>query len=263
MSVGFIKIHRALFDNWVADEPEALAVWVRILSEANFKDKKKKFNGALLEVKRGQLIFGLDAFSKRSGVSVRKLRRIIDDLESDGMIVRQRTNRYSLITVLSYDNYQDASGQSQASDKPVTSQGQSNVNQTAAPKEVKKGKKVIKKYSADDLAVSEWIYEKLLAINPDHKKPDMNKWADAVRLMREADKRTHKDICRVFAWANQDPFWSTNILSPASLRKSFDKLSIKASQPVIIKSTLFSDGNGFDDETDYIDHAPMGYIEHG
>ena len=75
MSVGFIKIHRALFENWVSDEPEALAVWVRILSEANFADKKKKFNGSIIEVKRGQLIFGLNAFSDRSGVSVMKLRR--------------------------------------------------------------------------------------------------------------------------------------------------------------------------------------------
>lgn len=138
MSVGFIKIHRALFDNWVADEPEALAVWLRLLSEANFKDKKKKFNGALIEVKRGQLIFGLDAFSKRSGVSVRKLRRIIDDLESDGMIDRQKTNRYSLITVLSYNDYQDVSGQSQANDNPTSSQGHADVTQTAAPKECKK-----------------------------------------------------------------------------------------------------------------------------
>jgi hypothetical protein len=124
MSVGFIKIHRALFENWIADEPEALAVWVRILSEANFADKKKKFNGSIIEVKRGQLIFGLNAFSDRSGVSVMKLRRIISDMEADGMINRQKTNRYSLLTVVSYDSYQGLTSQEQAINKPLTSKQQ-------------------------------------------------------------------------------------------------------------------------------------------
>lgn len=137
MSVGFIKIHRALFDNWVADEPEALAVWVRILSEANFKDKKKKFNGSLVMVRRGQLIFGLNAFSERSGVSVMKLRRIIADLESDGMINRQKTNRYSLLTVVSYDSYQGLTGQEQAINKPLADKQHADNTPLTTPKECK------------------------------------------------------------------------------------------------------------------------------
>ena len=99
-------------------------------------------------------------------------------------------------------------------------------------------------------------------MNPEHKKPNMDTWANTIRLMRESDKRTHKDICRVFSWANQDQFWSTNVLSPASLRKNYDKLSIKANQPVLSSNTLFSDGNGIIDDN-YIEHAPVGYIEHG
>lgn len=138
MSVGFIKIHRALFDNWVADEPEALAVWVRILSEANFADKKKKFNGSLIEVKRGQLIFGLNAFSERSGVSVMKLRRIISDLESDGMINRQKTNRYSLLTVVAYDSYQGLTGQEQAINTPLTRKQQTDNTPLTTLEEGKK-----------------------------------------------------------------------------------------------------------------------------
>lgn len=138
MSVGFIKIHRSIFDNWVADEPEALAVWVRILSEANFKATKKKFNGSLIEVQRGQLIFGLNAFSDRSGVSVMKLRRIISELESDGMINRQKTNRYSLITVVSYDSYQDVTIQQQAINNPLTDKQHADNTRITTLEEVKK-----------------------------------------------------------------------------------------------------------------------------
>ena len=127
---GWIKIHRALLDHWCATEPEALAVWVRLLCEANFESKRSMINGCLIEVERGQLVFGLDAFSKKSGVSVAKLRRIISMLESDGMISRQKTSKYSLISIACYDKYQE-------DDRQIAGKSQAKDNQIAAPKEVK------------------------------------------------------------------------------------------------------------------------------
>ena len=127
---GWIKVHRALLDHWCATEPEALSVWVRLLCEANFESKKSMINGCLIDVERGQLVFGLDAFSKKSGVSVAKLRRIISMLESDGMISRQKTSKYSLISISCYDKYQE-------DDRQIAGKSQAKDNQIAAPKEVK------------------------------------------------------------------------------------------------------------------------------
>lgn len=127
---GWIKVHRALLDHWCATEPEALSVWVRLLCEANFENKKIMINGCLIDVERGQLVFGLDAFSKKSGVSVAKLRRIISMLESDGMISRQKTSKYSLISISCYDKYQE-------DDRQIAGKSQAKDNQIAAPKEVK------------------------------------------------------------------------------------------------------------------------------
>lgn len=125
---GWIKIHRALMDHWSASEPEALAVWVRMLCEANYEDKKSNVYGQLVDVKRGQLVFGLDAFSARSGVSVKKLRRIIDMLLKDGMLGRQVFNRFSIITITCYDKYQEVGRQG-------AGEGQAEGKQRAAPKE--------------------------------------------------------------------------------------------------------------------------------
>ena len=72
-----------------------------------------------------------------------------------------------------------------------------------------------------------FIWGKIQQLNPKHKEPNLDKWADTVRLMRERDKRAHKEICELFAWANNDEFWGANILSPATLRKQWDKLTIK------------------------------------
>jgi hypothetical protein len=127
---GWIKVHRALLDHWCATEPEALAVWVRMLCEANFEDKKANIYGQLVDVRRGQLVYGRKEFSKRSGVAEMKLRRIVSMLESDGMIIQQKKSKFTLISIACYDDYQDANQQ-------TTSKQPANNQQVTTPKEVK------------------------------------------------------------------------------------------------------------------------------
>ena len=82
-------------------------------------------------------------------------------------------------------------------------------------------------FSDDDLKAAEWIFHLIRKLNPSFKEPTIESWANDIRLMRERDNRTHKDICELFKWANQDRFWSVNILSPATLRAKWDQLSMK------------------------------------
>jgi DNA replication protein DnaD len=108
---GWICLHRSLLKHWLSEDPDGMAVWVRLLLEANFETQKKVFNGSLIEVKRGELIYGRKAFSVKTGISEAKLRRIIKQLEDDGMISQQKTNKYSIISIANYDNYQVSSQQ--------------------------------------------------------------------------------------------------------------------------------------------------------
>jgi hypothetical protein len=121
---GFITLNRKVINHWCSSDPNFLAVWVRLLTEANWENKKSLINSHVVEIKRGQLIFGLNAFSHKSGVSVMKLRRIIKILEDEGMINRQKTNKYSMITITKYDEYQSVNKQrtskEQADNKQIT-----------------------------------------------------------------------------------------------------------------------------------------------
>ena len=83
------------------------------------------------------------------------------------------------------------------------------------------------KFSKDDVILSKFIFKKIQELNPKHKEPNFDKWSDVIRLMRERDKRTHKEIQDLFIWANGDEFWSNNILSPSKLREKWDPLIIK------------------------------------
>lgn len=81
--------------------------------------------------------------------------------------------------------------------------------------------------SADDEKCARWLYTTLLGTAPRAKQPNFTNWAAEVRLMRERDGRTHREVCELFQWAHTDSFWRQNILSPTKLREHWDKLTIK------------------------------------
>ena len=81
--------------------------------------------------------------------------------------------------------------------------------------------------SAEDLETAKWISSRVKLINPTCKAPDMTSWSNTVRLMRQIDNRSHQEICALYDWASKHHFWQTNILSPESLRKQWDKLKMQ------------------------------------
>ena len=121
---GWLKLHRELMDHWVSDEPESLAVFIRLICEANFTDARRQLNGRPVTIGRGQLVFSYDKFSGRSGVSVSKLRRIIKRLSDDNTINKQSFSKYSVISITNYESYQgddkQNAGRTQADDKQTT-----------------------------------------------------------------------------------------------------------------------------------------------
>ncbi|WP_431739867.1 replication protein [Morganella morganii] len=85
--------------------------------------------------------------------------------------------------------------------------------------------------TADDLKAAEWIYSKIQIVCPTAAEPAWHNWANDIRLMRQIDGRTHEEICRLFQWANKDPFWCSNVLCPAKLREKWPTLAIQSQQP--------------------------------
>lgn len=80
------------------------------------------------------------------------------------------------------------------------------------------------RFDAADSDFAKSMFEAVLQIAPKTPKPNLDKWANAIRLMRERDGHSLDDIRRVFAWANADGFWAANILSPDKLRGQFATL---------------------------------------
>ncbi len=91
--------------------------------------------------------------------------------------------------------------------------------------------------SQEDLACAQWIWGRVVnlyeqAASDDGeitrpKEPNWTEWANAVRMMRMQDGRTHRQICEMFSRAQRDPFWIKNVRSPSKLREKWDELAIR------------------------------------
>ena len=119
---GWIRLDRRIMESFVWDDSEALKLWLYLLMGAATEDKTAVFNGKPLSLKRGQIVFGLNAASARLGISVRRLRTTIKRLENCHQIDKQNYSKYSIISITNYCKYQD-------SDKQTTSKRQSKRQQ--------------------------------------------------------------------------------------------------------------------------------------
>lgn len=77
---------------------------------------------------------------------------------------------------------------------------------------------------ADDLKAAEYIFQRVQVVTPGMNPPNWTDWANEIRLMCQSDNRTHREICELFRFASQHTFWCRNVLSPAKLRKQWDRL---------------------------------------
>jgi hypothetical protein len=96
-------------------------------------------------------------------------------------------------------------------------------------KDIKESKERKKTYAetSNEVLLSVKLYEEILKINPEHKKPSFQNWAKEVDLMIRIDHRTESQISEMILFATKNNFWCKNILSTKSLREKFDRLLIE------------------------------------
>ena len=140
---GWIKIDRSMIDHWIWQDADALRLWLEMLIRANFEDKTRLFNGKLVTLKRGQLVFGRKVYADRLGMNENTIRKVLKLLISDGMIHQQTTNKYSIITITCYDKYQDSTSKTPATHQQSTSKAPHLKNY----KNDKNGKNINKRFT--------------------------------------------------------------------------------------------------------------------
>ena len=107
----------------------------------------------------------------------------------------------------------------------------------SAPQPLSSQKKKVM-YSDEDMALAVTMHYNITQLTGSKKKVDLEKWANEFRLMREIDRR---DVAKMDNFLhmlatneeNMWQFWRGNILSPASMRKNYDKVVAQYRRDVV------------------------------
>jgi DNA-binding transcriptional regulator YhcF (GntR family) len=102
---GYIKIFRSIRKHWIWEDQRKLKWWLDMLLEANHTDRKVGIGFQLIECRRGQTLLSMQNWSERWRVDVSTVRRFMELLKNDDMIVTENVQKTTRITICNYDSY--------------------------------------------------------------------------------------------------------------------------------------------------------------
>lgn len=105
---SWIKVNRFfLKEKGFARKAEYWAIWVYLLANAKKQYAEYLFGGQTHILKRGQLVCSNRKIADFFGITTSKTDRILRFFIDDGKIRKESNNKFSIITILDYDKYQD------------------------------------------------------------------------------------------------------------------------------------------------------------
>ncbi len=100
---GWISLYRKFLNwQWYKDKNTKI-VFIHLLLKANYEDKLWK----KIVIKRGQLVTTIAELSDELQLTNQQTRSCLDKLKSTNEITIKSTNKYSLITILKYNDFQN------------------------------------------------------------------------------------------------------------------------------------------------------------
>ena len=244
---GFISLHRKVMSSAIWSDANYLKLWIYCLLEASHKDRKQLVGNEMISLERGQFVTGRFSLSDEMNRGVKPKQRLsertwfryLENLEMWGMLTIKSTNKYSVVTINKYDDYQGVfNNDVQQTDHQVSNKSPSNDQQMTTNNNVNNANNVNKKDSRKQVydetslyyKMTDYFYKLILKNNPQHKKPNYQKWSDDFRKLVELDKRDKDQVRKVMEFVQSDDFEMNNVLSPNKLRQRYDQLFMKTNQ---------------------------------
>ena len=132
---GWLKLYRSILDSAVFQDADILKVWIWLLCNVAFEHHDTVCYGKVIHLKPGQIATGRKKIAQCTDLNENKVYRALTALKSLGNIEIKSTNKYSIITVVNWDKYQDENGKRTANEqqnnsKTTTGQQHSNNRTT-------------------------------------------------------------------------------------------------------------------------------------
>ncbi len=171
----------------------------------------------------------LTTFEECTGIDRRNLKRSLDAMVNKKIITKDSSGYITRYGIEKDYTKWETGVKNNTSVKNDTTTSVNNDTGTSVKNDTHKRKKETKESpNPDGIRMSELLFNLILERHPNHKRPDMQKWALHIDRMIRLDSRSVEDIEKVISWCQADEFWRKAILSTEKLRRQFDTLWIKA-----------------------------------
>ena len=138
-SIGWICLDRQILNNWLwEDKPFAFGqAWTDMLLSANHASNRFPLGNEIITLQKGEFVTSELKLMARWGWSKTKVRRFLQLLENDGMIIKKTDRKKTTITIVNYSKFQDLKtdsrpikDQSKTDSRPIkdTNNNDNNVN---------------------------------------------------------------------------------------------------------------------------------------
>lgn len=105
-TVGWTKVYRSLDNHWAGEDAISYALFIRLISWANFNDSKRILDGKLATIKRGQLLTSVRELADSFKCDRSTIERRLQAFEQDKMIEREVRRKGTIITICNYEKFQ-------------------------------------------------------------------------------------------------------------------------------------------------------------
>lgn len=127
---GWISIDRSITEHWVWQDAKVCQRWLDLLIVAQWENREVVYKGERVQLRRGDIICTFRWLAGRWQTNAATVSKILELLESDGMIKVIKRTKYTIVRVMNYDQYQQS--------------GEPTEAETAETTVVENGKSVVK-----------------------------------------------------------------------------------------------------------------------
>ena len=139
---SWIKLFRDINKHWIWQNSDYLKWWLDILLEVNHAHAKVVINNKIYDCNRGEKLYSLDTWAHRWGTNKSKVRRFLQLLQNDNMIVLKSETQTTRLTVCKYDTYQDMRNVDETQMKRKRNASETHLTPIEEGKEEKEGKEL-------------------------------------------------------------------------------------------------------------------------
>lgn len=126
----WIKLYRKLLQSPIFENEKALKVWIWCLIKATHTEREQLVGQQIVHLEKGQFVTGRKVASEELKMKDRTVYDYFKLLEQLSMISIKSNNKFSVITVEKWEDYQgiETKKQQQSNNKSTTDQQQTNTN---------------------------------------------------------------------------------------------------------------------------------------